>query len=49
MTVTVSSPWHGFDQAVCGARCFYEKEWRKFLSMLGRPYKPDPRTFEGNM
>jgi hypothetical protein len=41
----VNRQWHGFDEAVCGAGCYYEKEWRKTLSTLGKAYYPDPRQF----
>jgi hypothetical protein len=43
---TVNRTWHGFDQAVCGAACYYEKEWRKTLSTLGKAYYPDPRSYD---
>jgi hypothetical protein len=38
---SVNRIWHGFDQAVCGARCYYEKDWRRTLSIMGKPYQPD--------
>jgi hypothetical protein len=29
---------------VCSMTCFREMEWRDTLSMLGKPYTPQPRT-----
>lgn len=31
---------------VCSMRCHYEKEWRYLLSVLGKAYRPDERTFD---
>ena len=42
---SVATTWHGFDKAVCGQSCFDEKEWRRVLSSLGKPYRPhEPPT-----
>lgn len=43
---SVNRTWHGFDEATCRAQCFYEKKWRKTLSIMGKPYYPDPRTYD---
>ena len=29
---------------VCNRNCFKELEWRKCLSILGKEYKPDPKS-----
>lgn len=33
-------------QGVCSMRCFYEKDWRTTLSILGKPYRVDPRPYD---
>jgi hypothetical protein len=43
---SVAATWHRFDHGVCGSACFYEKEWRRTLSTLGKPYRPDPRAYD---
>lgn len=43
---TVNRTWHGFDQATCGSKCFYEKQWRETLSIMGKEYYPDPRKYD---
>ena len=45
---TVNTAWHGFDKAVCGQKCFYEKQWRRTLSMLGKDYYLDPREYDAH-
>lgn len=35
-------------RGTCSMRCHYEKEWRYTLSVLGKPYRPDERTFDAN-
>jgi len=42
----VNRTWHGFDEAVCGSKCYYEKDWRRVLSIRGSEYRPDPRTYD---
>lgn len=34
---------YGRDVPTCGIRCYDEFEWRRTLSILGKPYHPDPR------
>ena len=43
---SVNATWRGFDQAVCGARCYYEKDWRRTLSTMGKDYYPDQREYD---
>lgn len=32
-------------RGVCSMRCFYEKEWRYTLSLMGKLYRRDERTY----
>lgn len=34
---------YGRGAACCSKRCHGEFEWRRVLSILGHPYRPDPR------
>lgn len=31
---------------VCSMRCYYEKQWRETLSIMGKEYYPDSRTYD---
>lgn len=42
---SVGAAWQAFDKAVCGQRCFHEKEWRRTLSIMGNEYREDPREY----
>ena len=35
-----------WENAVCSMRCHFEKEWRRTLSIMGNPYRPDPREYD---
>ncbi len=35
-----------WERGVCSMRCFYEKDWRGVLSLLGKPYRPDERQYD---
>jgi len=38
--------WHrgyGRDIRCCSKDCYAEADWRRCLSILGKPYYPDPR------
>jgi hypothetical protein len=40
--------WHrGYGREIrcCCRECYQEAEWRRVLSILGKPYTPDPRRF----
>ena len=43
---TTCASGNKFDQGVCSVRCYYEKDWRRTCSMLGNPYRPDPRDYD---
>jgi hypothetical protein len=42
----IGDSWHAFEKAVCGSKCFYEKEWRGYLSLMNKPYRPDSRKYD---
>jgi len=35
-----------WENGVCSMRCHHEKEWRRTLSILGKPYRPDHRRYD---
>lgn len=40
--------WHhryGREAPCCGKLCHDEFQWRYTLSVLGKPYRPDPKRF----
>ncbi len=33
-------------KGICSMRCYFEKEWRGVLSVMNKPYRPDPRDYD---
>lgn len=36
---------YGREVACCGKTCHDEFQWRRTLSIMGKPYRPDPKRF----
>jgi hypothetical protein len=39
-------PGMGKTYKVCTVECLREMQWREVLSIMGKPYRPDPRKFD---
>lgn len=44
-TANSGSKWK---EGVCSMRCYYEKQWRETLSIMGKEYYPDPREYDAS-
>jgi hypothetical protein len=45
MNAPLTGRWHN---RTCSGRCFYEFEWRRTLSIMGKEYYPDPREYDAD-